>query len=166
MKPNKLMKLIVTGQGPCGINHNAPKNVIGMPTMTQPATFMRRNSDRIRPTRSAPWINVLRHHVEAALQVPGAIDPRFHRHARRQGGRLFLDVFLYGRRGRQLVLGATGEHAHDRRRLTVEAPVSVGFDETVLDRRDVANRQARAIRIGAQHKIGELRSGIGLSLGA
>ena len=54
MKPNRLIMLIVTGHGPYGISHNAPKKQIGMPMMTQPATFMRRNRDSNKKTSTAP----------------------------------------------------------------------------------------------------------------
>ena len=54
MNPNRLTVLIVTGQGPCGMSHMAPKNVTGMPTITQPATFQRRNTVSRRQTSSAP----------------------------------------------------------------------------------------------------------------
>ena len=54
MKPYKLIMLIVTGQGPWGISQIAPRNVIGMPMITQKATFMRKNNDRTRKTSSAP----------------------------------------------------------------------------------------------------------------
>ena len=45
---------MVTGHGPNGIRKNAPRKVIGIPTITQPATFMRRNRDRMRNTSTAP----------------------------------------------------------------------------------------------------------------
>ncbi len=45
---------IVTGQGLIGMNHSAPRKVMGIPTMTQPATFIRRNRDSTMNTSKAP----------------------------------------------------------------------------------------------------------------
>ena len=55
IKPNKLIKFIVTGNGPTGINHKAPKNAIGIPTTAQNATFIRRNNESTIKTKNAPW---------------------------------------------------------------------------------------------------------------
>ena len=52
MNPNRLIVLIVTGHS--GISQSAPRKVIGSPTMTQNATFMRRKSDSMMNTRMAP----------------------------------------------------------------------------------------------------------------
>ena len=109
--------------------------------------------------------HVVEHQRQTSLEIPRQVDPRVHLDAGRQLGLLLVEVFAHRGRRVELVLLAARHDLQRRRSAPVEASVAVGLDKAVLDRGDIAERQARAVRESPENEPRKFLPRVNLPLG-